>query len=59
MDEETTVGTVFSVWGSDEESVLDKGAGGLDPAHSDDKHVNGREKNTGASRANCDRQKRI
>ena len=44
MDEETTVGTAFSVWGSDEESVLDKGVGGLDPAHSDDKHVNGQEK---------------
>ena len=44
MDEETTVGTAFSVWGSDEESVLDKGVGELDPVHSDDKHVNGREK---------------
>ena len=44
MDEETTVGTAFSVWGSDEESVLDKGVGGLDPAHSDDRHVNGQEK---------------
>ena len=32
MDEETTVETAYSVWGSDEESVLDKGVGGLDPA---------------------------
>ena len=44
MDKETTVETVFSVWGSDEESVLNKGVGGLDPAHSDDRHVNGQEK---------------
>ena len=44
MDEETTVGTAFSLWGNDEESVLDKGVGGLDPAHSDDRHVNGQEK---------------
>ena len=44
MDEETTVGTAFSVWGSDEESVPDKGVGGLDPAHSNYKYVNGREK---------------
>ena len=41
MDEETTVETAFSVWGSDEESVLDKGVGGLDPAHSNDRHGNG------------------
>ena len=44
MDEEATVETTFSVWGSDEESVLNKGVGGLDPAHSDEKHVNGRVK---------------
>ena len=44
MDEEATVKTAFSVWGSDEESVLDKGVGGLDPAHGDENHVNGREK---------------
>ena len=44
MDKETIVGTAFSVWGSDEESVLDNGVGGLDPAHSDEKHVNGQEK---------------
>ena len=44
MDEEATVVTAFSVWGSDEESVLDKGVGGLDPAHSDTNHVNGQEK---------------
>ena len=44
MDKETTVETAFSVWGSDEESVLDKGVGGLDPAHSDDRQVNGQEK---------------
>ena len=43
MDEEATVETAFSVWGSDEESVLDKGVGGLDLAHSDKNCVNGRE----------------
>ena len=52
MDEEITVGTAFSVWGSDEESVLDKGVGGLDPAHSDDRHVNGQKKYEKASGAN-------
>ena len=44
MDKEATVETAFSVWGSDEESVLDKGVGGLDPAHSDKNLDNGREK---------------
>ena len=43
MDEESTVETAYSVWGSDEESELDKGVGGLDPAHHDSKHVNGQE----------------
>ena len=41
-DEEGTVQTAFSVWGSDDESELDKGVGGLDPAHHDINHVNGR-----------------
>ena len=40
MDEEGTVQTAFSVWGSDDESELDKGVGGLDPAHRDSDHVN-------------------
>ena len=44
MDEEATVQTASSVWGSDGESELDKGVGGLDPAHRDNNHVNGREK---------------
>ena len=43
MDEEGTVQTAFSVWGSDDESELDKGVGGLDPTHHDINHVNGRE----------------
>ena len=42
-DEESTLETAFSVWGSDDESELDKGVGGLDPAHHDSNHVNGRE----------------
>ena len=33
QDEESTVETAFSVWGSDDESELDHGVGGLDPAH--------------------------
>ena len=41
-DEESTVETAFLVWGSDDESELDKGVGGLDPAHHDSDHVNGR-----------------
>ena len=32
-DEESTVETAFSVWGSDDESELNHGVGGLDPAH--------------------------
>ena len=44
MDEEGTVQTAFSVWGSDDESELDKGVGGLDPAHGNSNHVNGQEK---------------
>ena len=44
LDEEGTVQTAFSVWGSDDESELDKGVGRLDPAHHDSDHVNGREK---------------
>ena len=44
MDEESTVQTSYSVWGSDDESELDKGVGGLDPAHHNSNHVNGREK---------------
>ena len=43
MDEESTVETAYSVWGSDEESELDKGVGGLDPAHQDSERVNGQE----------------
>ena len=42
-DEEGTVQTAFSVWGSDDKSELDKGVGGLDPAHHDINHLNGRE----------------
>ena len=42
-DEEGTVETTFSVWGSDDESELDKGVGGLDPAHQDSTLVNGQE----------------
>ena len=43
LDEESTVETAYSVWGSDEESELNKGVGGLDPAHHNSKHVNGQE----------------
>ena len=43
MDEEGTVQTAFSVWGSDDKSELDKGFGGLDPTHHNINHVNGRE----------------
>ena len=43
MDEEGTVQTACSVWGNDDESELDKGVGGLDPAHHDIDQVNGRE----------------
>ena len=43
-DEESTVETAFSVWGSDDESELDHGVGGLDPAHQDSKHINGQER---------------
>ena len=43
MDEESTVETAYSVWGSDEESELDKGVGGLDLAHHNSKHFNGQE----------------
>ena len=42
-DEESTVETAFLVWGSDDESELDKGVGGLDPAHHNINHVNRRE----------------
>ena len=31
--EESTVDTMFSVWGSDNESELDHDVGGLNPAH--------------------------
>ena len=44
MDEEATVQTAFSVWGSDDESELDKGVGGLDPAHHESDHMNGQKK---------------
>ena len=40
-DEESTVETAFSVWGSDDELELDHGVGGLDPAHHDDRPLNG------------------
>ena len=40
-DEESTVETAFSVWGSDDESELDHGVGGLDPAHLDERPLNG------------------
>ena len=40
-DEESTVETAFSVWGSDNESELDHGVGGLDPARHDDRPLNG------------------
>ena len=40
-DEESTVETAFSVWGSDDESELDHGVGGLDPARHDDRPLNG------------------
>ena len=43
MDKEGSVQTAFSVWVSDDESELDKGVGGLDPAHHDIDQVNGRE----------------
>ena len=33
--EDTPVNAAFSVWGSDEDSVLDHGVGGLDPAQQD------------------------
>ena len=33
--------TAFSVWGSDDESELDHGVGGLYPAHQDDRPLNG------------------
>ena len=39
--EEGTMSTAFSVWGSDEDSELDRGVGGLDPAQKDDKPLNG------------------
>ena len=39
--EEGTVSTAFSVWRSDEDSELDHGVGGLDPAQQDDKPLNG------------------
>ena len=42
-DEESTVETAFSVWGSDDESELDHGVGGLDPAHQDDRRLNRQE----------------
>ena len=42
-DEESTVETAFSVWGSDDESELDKGVGGLDTAHQGIRHINGQE----------------
>ena len=42
-DEESTVETAFSVWGSDDKSELDHGVGGLDPAHQDNRHLNGQE----------------
>ena len=40
-DEESMVETAFSVWGSDDESELDHGVGGLDPSHQDDRPLNG------------------
>ena len=43
MDEEATVVTAFSVWGSDDKSELNKGVGRLDPAHHNRDHVNGQE----------------
>ena len=33
--------TAFSVWGSDDESELDHGVGGFDPAHQDNRRLNG------------------
>ena len=42
-DEDSTVETAYSVWGSDDESELDHGVGGLDPAHWDNRHLNGQE----------------
>ena len=42
------VNAVFSVWGSDENSVLDHGVGGLDPAQQD-------QKNRSRSSATCER----
>ena len=39
--EEGTVSTAFSVWRSDEDSELDHGVGGLDPAQQDQKTRNG------------------
>ena len=41
QDEESTVDTAFSVWGSDKDSELDHGVGGLDPAQQDDRPLNG------------------
>ena len=42
-EDKNTVETAFSVWGSDDESELDHGVGGLDPAHQDTRHFNGQE----------------